>query len=421
MATKRWKGAAAAVAQVNTITPASVGVGNTFTVTINGKSVTYTAAAATVSDVVTGLTALLQASEHPEFLEVSWAANAAGTAITATARRAGTPFTQTSSAAGGTATLTTVTTTANSSPNDWANAANWDPAGVPVTGDDVYLDATSIDVKYGLSQSGVTLNSLTVSASFAPGAFGDGTIGLPEVNAEGSGAYLEYRPQYLAIGATTVSIGRGPGSGSGRIKLNTGAAQTTLTVYGSGSPEEDGLPAVIWKGTHASNAVNVFGGSFGAAVFGGEAATIATLRVGPDAGRSPADVRCGAGVTLTTLVQASGTVELGAGLTTVTKTGGELTVLAGNVTTLNEQGGTTHYQGAGTIGTLTVDQGGAVDFEQVGLARTVTSCTLHAGGAIADRYGTVTWSNPVTFSRCKPFEEAQLALRENVTLTVTLL
>src|ERR1700677_3805662 len=106
MATNLWRGDAAAVAQVDVITPASVAAGNTFSITINSKTVSYTTAAGTVADVCTGLATALEASTIAEFQEIAWTTDGAST-ITATANTPGVPFTQTSSASGGTATLTT--------------------------------------------------------------------------------------------------------------------------------------------------------------------------------------------------------------------------------------------------------------------------------------------------------------------------
>ena len=143
MATRRWRGDAKNVAQVNTITPANVGAGNTFTVTINGKDITFTATAATVANVTAGLVALLNASLTPEFAEITYTDST--THVTGTADSPGKPFTQTSSAAGGTATNTTATPTANQSQNDVNNADNWDSA-VPTTGDDVFIQDTDVSL-----------------------------------------------------------------------------------------------------------------------------------------------------------------------------------------------------------------------------------------------------------------------------------
>jgi hypothetical protein len=59
MASRLYRGDSVPVAQVTKITPANVLVGDTFTITCNGKSVVYVALAATVADVVAGLIAAL--------------------------------------------------------------------------------------------------------------------------------------------------------------------------------------------------------------------------------------------------------------------------------------------------------------------------------------------------------------------------
>lgn len=416
MATKRWKGAAAKVAQVNTITPANVGVGNTFTVKVgvdpSSVSITFTATAGTVANVTAGLVALLLASTDPRIQEITWAD--VGTAITATAATAGKLFTQTSSAAGGTATLTTATTTANSGPNVFGVAANWDTNSVPATGDDLYFDASSVSVLYGLDQSAIMPANVWITASFT------GTIGLPETNEDGSTSYPEYRTQYLTFAdnaAIVVHVGRGTGAGSGRIKLNTSNRQTTLNVYGTSS-SADNAPALVWKGTHASNVVNVEGGDVGIAVFGGEAATVATLRVGSGSGATPT-VQCGSGVSFTTITCYSGSLVVASSVTTIHQYGGVLVLLDGDVTTLNVREGLCSYQGVGSVTTANVDQGGTLDFDQVGRARSVTTCNLYAGGTINDRGGTVAWTTVNVYARLGI--EAQLNTRENVAFTLTYL
>jgi len=92
MATNLWRGDAAAVAQVVSLTPASPIPGDKFSVTINGKTVSYTTTAATTSDVVQGLSSALQASTIAEFLEISWYNNS-NSYVQAAATTAGVPFT----------------------------------------------------------------------------------------------------------------------------------------------------------------------------------------------------------------------------------------------------------------------------------------------------------------------------------------
>src|SRR5690349_63936 len=93
MASNIWQGGALAVAQVVHLTPAAVQVGDVFTVTINGKAISYAAAAATAAAVVTGLQALLAASTIPEFQEATWTAGGDSEYIVGTAATAGVPFT----------------------------------------------------------------------------------------------------------------------------------------------------------------------------------------------------------------------------------------------------------------------------------------------------------------------------------------
>jgi hypothetical protein len=59
MSTKRYIGNAQLLAQTDSFTPANVNIGNVFTLTCNGKTVSYTATVATVANVTAGLLAAL--------------------------------------------------------------------------------------------------------------------------------------------------------------------------------------------------------------------------------------------------------------------------------------------------------------------------------------------------------------------------
>jgi hypothetical protein len=386
MASVSYRGDAKIVAQVNTITPANVNIGNTFTVTINGKAITFTATAATVANVTAGLVALLQARTEGEFTEITWAD--ATTHITATAVTAGKPFTQTSSAAGGTATNVTATATASSGPNDVSLGANWSGGAVPSSTDDVTVDGDN-DLLWNLDQNTIALASLTIPSTFT------GKIGLPQ---ESDAGYYEYRETYWKIGATTVTIGRGTATGSSRIKLNTGTGQTAVTIHNTANAEIVGLGAVIWKGTHASNVVDAIAGSLSVAPFGGEVATIATLRA------EGANVECSAGVTLTTVTHAgSGSLLIASAATTVNQNvgAGPLTIVgSGAVATLHCLDSTTSYQGSGTITTLNVAPNATIKFEDKTIARTVTNTNLYADSNLYDRSNSVTFTNPIATPGC---------------------
>lgn len=401
MATILWRGDAQAVAQVNTITPASVAIGNTFSVSINGKTITFTATATTVSSVTAGLVALLSASTIPEFQEITWTDNT--TDILATATTAGVPFTQTSSASGGTATLTTATTTTSSGPADLNVAANYSTGSLPTNGDDLYFENTSNPCLYNLGAlSAVTLNSLNIRDTFTGQS---AAIGLPRMNA---GGYYEYRPTYLAIGATTINVYGGTAAGCGRIKIDTGAVQTTLNVFATGSQIESGVPALLWKGTHASNAANILKGTVGIAFFDGETATVATLNVAFVSNQnSDANVVCSAGVTLTTVTQTGGKVETNSAITTDTINGGTRTYYAGAVTTLTHNGGMIDYRSSATITTLN-GYGGTFDASNNVAGFTITNATLYAGYSYSDPNKKATWTNPVAIKcpvkKLKTFE-----------------
>lgn len=397
---------------MNHITPANVGIGNTFTVTINGKNVTFTATAATVQNVVEGLQALLAASTIPEFQEVTWTED--DLKVIGTAATPGKPFTQTSSASGGTATLTTTTPTASSGPNHYDAVANWSPVNVPVSGDDLFFEDSAVDVLYGIDQSAVRPASVNVRASYT------GKIGLPVF----TGAYFEYRPTYLRFngggGTVAVNVGHGPGQGSSRVKIDTGADQTTFDVVRTAAPESPGIEAALLKGTHASNVANITRGSVGFAVFAGETATIATLRCGfVESVQGDATVRCGSGVTLTTIEQSGGVLTINSNATTITKTDGTLFVEgAAAVTTLHNRKGNAFYKSTGTLSTVNVGSEAVLDFRQDMRARTVTTTNVHGGGAIFDPHKTVArpWTIAIVEAELK---EVTLDLGTNLSMAVT--
>lgn len=419
MATCVWLGSARDVAQVDTATiGGTLEVGDLFTITIGQKTFTYTAATTTVATeaaaMVTAFNAL-SATLYPEFSRIT-AAYTSGGSFTLTADDAGVPFTATyatTEAGGGAAdaqTFSGSTTTTCTGKNYWDNVSNWSGGAVPVNSDDVYIEDSSVDILYGLAQSAVTLTSLNIAQSFT------GSIGNPRTNTLG---YYEYRATYLAIGATTINIGRGVGSGSGRLKINTGTAQTTVNVTNSGTPTDQNVKSIVWKGTHASNVVNITKGSFAAAQFAGETATIATLRVGYSSNRAgDSDVWCGTGVTLTTVNISGGTVTLASNSTTLTITDGTLTILAGTVTTLNVDGGKVYQMGTGTITTANIGDGGELNFSRDMRGRTVTNCTLNSGGSLQDPFATGTFTNGVILSRTA-LADVKLDVGTNKTLTVS--
>ena len=257
------------------------------------------------------------------------------------------------------------------------------------------IENSAVDILYGLAQSGVNLNSLTIHSTFI------GKIGLPRWN----GSYYEYRPQYLAINSPTVLIGRGDGAGSGRIKLDQGSVQTAWTVEKTASGAEPGIESVLLKGTNVLNTLQVIRGSVGLAVFAGETSALNLLQLGFVSNKlSDAQVRCGSGVDLSagTVAKSGGTLTLNAGAQTFTQTDGVTTVLGNtaNMTTAKNEGGTFFYASNGTIGLLVTGSGNPsspaiTDFRKTMSGRTVTNSELYENGQLYDSYETVTWTNGV--------------------------
>ena len=430
MATRRWLGHAADIKQVDTLAVAGTWVtGDTITLRIDnidvvvtiGSLVTTGQVATTIKQAFNGETLTDTTASVvptgggaaiPQHNEIT--ASVASSTVTFTADTAGVPFTMTGSETAVAGSITyTADVTAATGKNFWSNADNWSGNAVPVSTDDVYFEEGAIDCLYGLGQSAVTLTSLNVHKRYT------GKIGLPNRNANG---YSEYRATYLAVSATTVTLGNGSGNGSGRIKLDTGINVATLFVFGTGATAEAGLEPLLWKGTHASNAVNISYGSLGIAVLPGETANVSGgLRLGSTTGvtqrlfgGSSGTVRCGSGVTLATITKDGGTLETDSNITTLNNYGGDTVAKSGNITTVTIGAGTLFYLGVGTITTANIS--GMIDFSRDERARTLTTTNLYRGGTINDPAKSVTFTNGIVLQQCQ-VSDVNLILGPNRTLT----
>lgn len=382
MATIYWRGDAPAIAQVSSATITAYDASTTYRVTINSKIVSVVGTGGTVATTAAALLAALQASTIPEFREVTWT-NPSGAIITGTAATAGKPFTAASSVSGGTGTFGSFsTTTTSSGPNDWSVAGNWSGGSVPTGSDDVYLQDSAVPVYYGLDQNAVTLTTLNLAASYT------GAIGLPPFN---TGGYYEYRDTYLKISATTLNIGQGLGSGSGSLRINLGTNASTVSVALTGQQTTQSTPALLIRGSHASNVLNATQGSIGLAAEPGGTAQFPVVR------SADATLVCGTGCTLGAITQTGGDVTVNSNVTTWTKTGGTSTQLAGTLTTITQDSAGTHYwQSTGTITTGTFRGPSSVlDVSRDPRGRTLTNSTFTGGGYFLDPKSTITFTNPL--------------------------
>jgi len=402
MATIYWKGGGVPVAQVTRATPANVGLHDVFSLTCNGHSVSYTSTAATVAAVTAGLATAWNASTIPEFVEIT-AASSTGGYATLTGDTAGYPFTVTGTATqattGGstTQTLTMSTTRVAAGPNHWDTAANWNGGVVPTTGDDVIIEHTDDEIKYGLDQSSVAINSLTIRQSFT------GKIGLRRENQEASASanyYTEYRDRYLAIDGGTITIGEGSGDGSQRIQIDSSTGAASFYIYNSGTRLESGVEPIQIKGAASANTVSVSKGEVGIAKYAGETASVATLKVSYRGNQSgDATVRVGSGVTLSDVFQTGGKLELECGSST-----------------LRIDYGTCVYRSTGTVVNTYVGGGGVLDFRHDPRPRTLTNCSVYGSAQIYDPARTVTFTNGIDLVRCG-LEDVRLEIGKNFTIT----
>ena len=419
MATNVWKGGAALVAQVDTVTPGgTIAANDIFTITINGKSVSVTATTTTVAHVTALMTAAFNASEEPEFSEIT--ASDGTTHVTLTSDTAGVPFTcaaTTSPAVDETFTLLSDGTGAsvlNSGPNDAAVVTNWSDGSLPAADDNVVFENSAVSCLYNLDVTDAL--TLTSKSTFT------GHIGLPRNNAHG---YVEYRATAFNIGTavTAITIGQGDGAGSGRINLDVGAltAALAITVYKTASRVATDVPSVLLTtGTQSNDTTLIVNrGDVGVAVNYGETAVIDALTMGYiSQASSDAKVTLGSGVTpLTTVTKSGGVLVCSSNIITLTNTAGTTTIEGtATLTTGTISGGTLYYNSSETATTLNVAGDATLDFRQDARARIVSNALLYQKGTILDPAKTVTWSAGIDVIQCG-LADVTLDVGEHVTIT----
>lgn len=402
MPNNRWQPKAQAIPSIWTNTIALTWAQNdTITLALNDKSMVITIGTlittaqvaltlqqafegSALTDAAASVTPVLGKAAIPEMAELT--ATVSGSVVTLASNVAGESiigFTSTEVTAGD-GTSTQAETQTATGPEFWDDIDNFSAGSLPAAGEDIFADNTTVSIRYGLDASAVALLSFTQAQNFT------GDIGLPERNKNG---YQEYRGKYLQIRATTMLFGNGPGTGSRRIKIDSGsAAATALTVEATGAPAEQGLPAVIWKGTNAGNTLEVHAGQVGIAVLGGETATLSSALL------ARGNVEFGEGVgTIGTLTNQIAVVMLRSTVTAFTSAGGVVTILGDAAfTTMDITGGTVDYRSNGTIGTLAVGgPGGTLECANDNSARTISAATVNGGGRINDPLQTIVFTTGV--------------------------
>lgn len=278
--------------------------GGTFTLTFNSETtsaIAYDASAATVDSEIEALPSMASG-------DVSVTAIAGGWEVEFTGNFANTnvdQMTGNGTNLTGSTNLTQTQYQDGTGPNYFDDPDNWTLGTAPADDEELVFANSDVDCLYGLSQATVTPESILIKGSYT------GNIGLSRHN----GSYYEYRDTELRIGTDgdgsnddiKIYVGEGEGSGSPLIRLNTGDKQTNLYVTRTGSSSEGNAPACIWRGTNASNAVEVQRGDVGIGFWEGDLATVATLKQSfMDSPEADATVVIGNDVTIGTSIVKTG-------------------------------------------------------------------------------------------------------------------
>lgn len=322
------------------------------------ETVSYTEdGSPTVAEIAQGLASAWNLSLQPHIAKITALYTSGGT-FTLTADEAGVPFTV-ALADTGDGTHAETATTANVGNNDANTAANWELNAAPASTNDLIFNAGSVSLKYGLDQSAAAIADFRVfpGCSSQFGRFDNGKA-----------HYLKLDPDLF----------RYEGSGS-LAMFDIGSANIDCYVSATGQPTA-GRHAVYLKGSNIATAY-IVRGNVGIAPLDADSATVATVQVGyVNSQQTDARVTIG-NVTLTTLNQLGGWVELRCAATTVNNGVNSTLETTGSaaITTLTANG-TAVLDSTGTITNLHVY--GTVNLARSRAARTVTNCTLYPGGRL---------------------------------------
>ena len=394
MAEQIWRGGATAVAQVDHVTPANIEASDIFTVTLAdydgySSSIQWTAGDTTAKNVVEGLKAAgiaAAAAGQKPWNEVTCTED--DTKLIITADTAGEPFTVTTATTDGggnnTQTLTRTAGTANASSTWWATAENWESGTAPVNDDTVRIPANAAYGVDGYDASAVTLHGFDVERG--------------NLRNHGRAKY----PLHITLedGATNYDANLA-GTGTNYWQIDN-AENINITQAGS-------APGV---GRYAQNLQGVSGDS-GENLIHVTCESNQSISLGANAGDdletdsitiTGGDVTVGENVTESDdagapdLGMTGGTVETRCPLGTATKTGGTLTHKLGAISALINDAGEFAWKADETI----TSYAGAGELDAAGdlRAKTITTCVLYSGAILRDPLKKITFTNPITLSRC---------------------
>ncbi|KKL96276.1 hypothetical protein LCGC14_1846110 [marine sediment metagenome] len=277
----------------------------------------------------------------------------------------------------------------------WDTATNWSGGAVPVGDDDVTLSHSGVNICWGLNQSAVELDSITIEKTDTGRRGLDYTKFAITANGETTSttAAAEYRETVLEIDTVLLDIrrNRGPGNpaGSGRLLFNLGTVECTVTVEDTASKSVDGIrPAVQITADSVTTDIYIQSAPGGVGIATERPGITSSVRkVSVTVPSTTSRVTVGAGTTIVTYEQTGGqnTLQAAATVTTVTVHGGFLTIEGSFlITALVINGGIVYPNNtpAGAAITALTLNGGTVDGTQSSKARTWTAVTLGIDTAV---------------------------------------
>lgn len=378
------------------VRPFTIGfsAGATYTWTVNGKTLIYTAVSGDdATSVARALANLGSASVEPEHSELEYSSSAA--VLTATGPTDGGNFSASGSATAGTFTAGTAIT--GTSPNDLTDTANWSGTALPGNNDTVIFPKGSPNVRYNLS--GMTATGLTIIREA-----GGPLLALPNVRTDGK---LEYRSTRLVL-ASCVSVliyldGSEPQQS---IRIDCGTFATIIEAMGTGgSPAGEEVIEIVGMTTGGEIRANL--ASIASCTEDGEAEIVTLINA------TNSTVRVGQWGTVTTMnvYGANAIGSIAANFTTLTVDDGAQVGVIGSATGRPVcEAGSIFWLSTGnpispviaSDGTLTFDQGtGGVSIAGINEVQTLTSGAAATGGSAVLRVplvaggfantGSITW------------------------------
>lgn len=372
MAKKRYIGAAAIQAQLDTATVGgTIEATDLFNLTIGAKTLIVVAGSTVADDVAEAIANAwmeLDSSAYPEFAEISVQANAA--TIIFEANEAGKPFTitvSTTETGGGAAdaqTFSITNTTPNSGPNDVSCVDNWSGESLPVNGDDVIIDMEAPSLLWNLETLAAVIPT-TVRITCGRNT----EIGLRQTD---DNRYPQYRAKAFKIRCANWYVSTD--SGYVNLFMADGTAGEML-VHKTGQRAEDARAALCLQGSNAAHVLTLMRGDCAIAQADDEVAQFGTVNVSyMTSVDSDAVLYTGPAATLGAWVQNGGQCETWTALSSLIQRAGYHRHSAGGITSPKVYGGTLEYNAEETLaGNAIVSEPGILDFGADPRAKVVTN------------------------------------------------